>query len=47
MIGDNPTGDCLPVATFGATAILVRSQSTEYERCAEDLWDALRLIEAG
>ncbi len=47
MIGDNATCDCLPVAAFGATALLVRSRSREYERCAQDLWEALRLIEAG
>jgi putative hydrolase of the HAD superfamily len=47
MIGDNRTCDCLPASTFGATAILVRSQSSDYERRAVDLWEGLRLIEAG
>jgi putative hydrolase of the HAD superfamily len=46
MIGDNATCDCLPASKFGATAILVRSLSNEYERCAKDLWEALRMIEA-
>lgn len=47
MIGDNVQCDCMPVAMFDASAILVRSQSRNYEHCADDLWKAVRLIDAG
>jgi len=48
MIGDNLVSDCLSVASLGVTAILVRAGAEpRYERQAEDLWGALRLIERG
>jgi predicted HAD superfamily phosphohydrolase YqeG len=46
MIGDNLASDCLSVTSFGAQAILVRcSADSPYERQAEDLWGALRLVD--
>ncbi len=47
MIGDNPACDCLPMASLGVNAILVRSQSPQYLRCAPDLWSVLELINQG
>ena len=45
MIGDNLVSDCLSVTPLGVTAILVRvAAEPPYERQAEDLWGALRLI---
>jgi putative hydrolase of the HAD superfamily len=45
MIGDNLVVDCLSVASFGVQAILVRVRADPpYERQAEDLWGALRLV---
>jgi putative hydrolase of the HAD superfamily len=45
MMGDNLVSDCLAVTPLGVQAILVRLPADPpYERQAEDLWEALRLI---
>ena len=45
MIGDNLVSDCLPVTPLGVTTILVLvGAEPPYERQADDLWGALRLI---
>jgi putative hydrolase of the HAD superfamily len=47
MIGDNLVADCLSVTPLGVRAILVRVPADPpYERQAEDLREALRLISA-
>ncbi len=45
MIGDNLVADCLSVASLGVQAILVRVRADPpFEREAEDLWAALRIV---
>src|SRR5258705_36670 len=44
MIGDNLEADCIPAASFGARAILVRTEAS-FERRVGNLWDALALIQ--
>ena len=44
MIGDNAECDGHPVRAFGANAILVRAAAPTFERHAQNLWQAARLI---
>ena len=44
MVGDNLACDCLPVAAFGANAILVRSAGSGYQLSTENLRAAADLI---
>jgi putative hydrolase of the HAD superfamily len=45
MVGDSVEADCVPATSFGANAILVRTD-TPFERRAPDLWAALDMIES-
>jgi putative hydrolase of the HAD superfamily len=45
MVGDNVDADCVPAASFGANAILVRTLGT-FERRAPDLRAALDMIQS-
>jgi putative hydrolase of the HAD superfamily len=46
MIGDNVTCDCVPVRALGRNAVLVRTESADYDCCARDLWAASAIIES-
>ena len=45
MMGDSVEFDCVPATSFGAKAILVRTE-TPFDRRAQNLWAALDMIES-
>jgi putative hydrolase of the HAD superfamily len=46
MVGDNPVADYAGATACGIPAILVRTEATDGQRRAADLWGAARIIES-